>query len=325
MAYTASDPRSRLASVTASATASATAGAGAVPPATYGTTSYAKFYETAPQLVDDRSATWLVRGQNFVLGYSEAEPGAILARPEQPDEYAVLIPDAGTTAELTTGAGTVTLAGRTLTFVPPGESVIRVLAGGRVVRVFTGAAADLAAASANAGAYRVPQPNVAPLEPWPAPADGYRVRSYNLDVAPEPGRFGRIWRCTTIMVNYTEPRPGPRDVTRMSPHVHEDFEQASLCLDGSFVHHIRWPWGTDMRQWRADEHEICAGPSLAVIPPGTVHTSQQVGTGVNQLVDIFLPPRSDFSAVDGWVLNASDYPSDASDYPKKQPAEEAPL
>jgi hypothetical protein len=94
----------------------------------------------------------------------------------------------------------------------------------------------------------------------------------------------------------------------MSPHVHADFEQASLCLDGSFVHHIRWPWGTDQRQWRADEHEICAGPSLAVIPPGTVHTSQQVGTGINQLVDIFVPPRADFSAMDGWVLNASDYP-----------------
>jgi hypothetical protein len=296
MAYTASDPRARLAQ------------AAAAPPATYGNASYAKFYETDPQFVDDRCATWLVRGQNFVLGYSQVEPGATLARPAQPDEYALLIPDAGTTAELVTDTETVPLAGRTLTFVPPGKSVVRVLAGGRVVRVFTGAAGDLAGASANAGAYRAPQPNVAPLDPWPVPADGYRVRSYSLDVAPEPGRFGRIWRCTTIMVNYTEPRPGPRDVTRMSPHMHQDFEQASLCLDGSFAHHIRWPWGTDMRQWRADEHEICAGPSLAVIPPGTVHTSQQVGTGINQLVDIFAPPRADFSAVDGWVLNASDYP-----------------
>jgi hypothetical protein len=110
------------------------------------------------------------------------------------------------------------------------------------------------------------------------------------------------------MVNYTEPRPGPRDVTRMSPHVHDDFEQASLVLDGSFVHHIRWPWGTNMRHWKPDEHEICAGPSLTVIPPLTVHTSQQVGTGINQLVDIFAPPRLDFSSMDGWVLNASDYP-----------------
>ena len=310
MAYTAADPRSRLAS-------SAGASGASAPPAAYGTTSYAKFYETDPQLVADQSATWLVRGQNFVLAYSTVAPGAILARPSQPDEYALLIPDADTTAELTTETGTVPLAGRTLTFVPPGNSTLRVLTAGRIVGVFTAAAADLAAASANADAYRAPQPNVAPPDPWPAPAGGYRVRSYGLDVAPEPGRFGRIWRCTTIMVNYTEPRPGPRDVTKMSPHVHADFEQASLCLDGSFAHHIRWPWGTDMRQWRADEHEICAGPSLAVIPPGTVHTSQQVGTGINQLVDIFVPPRADFSAIDGWVLNASDYP-------KKEPAKETP-
>ena len=306
MAYTASDPRSRLA-----------AAANQAPPASYGTTSYGKFYETTPQLVDDSSATWLIRGQNFVLAYSLVEAGAVLARTAQGDEYALLIPDAGTTAELVTGRETVPLAGRTLTFVPPGNSAVQLLAGGRVVRVFTADAADLAGASANADAYRAPQPNVAPLDPWPAPAGGYRVRTYSLDVAPEPGRFGRIWRCSTIMVNYTEPRPGPRDVTKMSPHVHADFEQASLCLDGSFLHHIRWPWGTDMRQWRADEHEICAGPSLAVIPPGTVHTSQQVGTGINQLVDIFVPPRSDFSAIDGWVLNAIDYPV-------KEPAKESP-
>lgn len=296
MAYTAADPRSKLAT------------ASAAPPAAYGTSSYAKFYETEPQLTGDKSATWLVRGQNFVLAYTQAEAGAVLARPADQDEYALLIPDAGTTAQVTAGDETAEVGGRTLTFVPPGASAVRVLSAGRLIRVLTTEAADLAAATSNAAAYFVPQPNVAPAEPWPAPPDGFRIRSYSIDVAPEPGRFGRIWRGTTVMVNYTEPRPGPRDVTKMSPHVHDDFEQASLCLDGSFVHHIRWPWGTDQRQWRHDEHEICAGPSLAVIPPGTVHTSQCVGTGINQLVDIFVPPRTDFSDMAGWVLNASEYP-----------------
>jgi hypothetical protein len=297
MAYGSSDPRSKLGG-----------GTSAAPADGYGSPSYAKFYETQPQIQSESESTWLVRGQNFVLAYSQVSPGAALERPAQPDEYALLIPDAGLSVEVITDDEKVTVGGRTLTFIPPGNSVVRSLGEGRLVRVLTAAATDLAEASSNAGGYLTAQPNVAPLEPWPLPADGYRVRSYSIDVAPEPGRFGRIWRCTSIMINYTEPRPGPRDVTKMSPHVHDDFEQASLVLDGSFVHHIRWSWGTDMRHWKTDEHEICAGPSLAVIPPLTVHTSQQVGTGINQLVDIFAPPRADFSDMDGWVLNASDYP-----------------
>lgn len=308
MAYSQADPRSRLAA--ASPPSAAADG--------YGTPSYAKFYETEPQLRADGAETWLVRGQHFVLGYSQVSPGAVLWRPAQDDEYALLIPDAGVSAEVTVGEETRTVPGRTLTFIPPGRSAVRALSEGRLIRVLTSAAADLAEASSNAAAYRTAQPNIAPLAPWPLPAGGYRLRSYQLDVAPEPGRFGRIWRCTTVMVNYTEPRPGPRDVTRMSPHVHDDFEQASLVLDGSFVHHIRRPWGTDLRQWVPDEHEICAGPSLAVIPPRTVHTSQQVGTGINQLVDIFAPPRVDFSRMDGWVLNGTDYPMPARQPEQKE-------
>jgi hypothetical protein len=45
-----------------------------------------------------------------------------------------------------------------------------------------------------------------------------------------------------------------------------------------------------------------------VIPAGVVHTTQDIGEGVTWLVDIFGPPRMDFSAKPGFVLNERDYP-----------------
>ncbi len=274
----------------------------------WGTAEYAKFYETEPQVRTPEGSTWIARGQNFVVAYSELRDGAVLTRRDQPDEYAVLLPDRGTSVSVRTDRETVTVKGDSIAFVPPGMSEICLSGEGRIARVFTTASRDLTALASNAGAYATRKPNVAAYQAWPEPRDGYRVRAYSLTVEPSPGRFGRIWRCSTLMINFLDPRTGPRDVTKMSPHVHEDFEQGTLVLDGSYLHHLRWPWRTDMRQWRADEHEICAGRSLAVIPPRVIHTSHNVAPGLNQHVDIFSPPRMDFSNMDGWVLNADEYP-----------------
>ncbi|MDA8397664.1 MAG: hypothetical protein M0Z29_07420 [Actinomycetota bacterium] len=297
MAYDAADPRSSLGSGAHKAAAKG-----------YGDASYVKFYETDPQLVDESSRTWLARGAYFVVAYTEAAAGAGLVRRGQADEYIVLVPDEDGKIEVGAAGESLSVSGPSLVIVPPGDSSITVAGDGRVVRIFSHLATDLAAISANASVYDSDQPNLDAYESWPAPKEGYAIRAYSLSVEPTPARFGRIWRSSNLMVNYSYPRPGPREVTKMSPHTHEGFEQGSLVLGGSFVHHVRYPWTTDMRNWRNDEHDICAGPSLAVIPPLLVHTSQQVGREINQLVDIFGPPRFDFSEMDGWVLNAEEYP-----------------
>ena len=139
--------------------------------------------------------------------------------------------------------------------------------------------------------------------------DGQRVRVYPLAEHPlESGKLGRIFRCSTVMVNVLPEDDQPRDPTQLSPHHHDDFEQGSLTLRGTWVHHIRTPWTTRRSAWREDEHRRVEDVSLTIIPPPTVHTSEAVGEGINLMLDLFAPPRTDFIA-QGWVLNDDDYPA----------------
>lgn len=300
--YDASDPRSRLSQKATSAAAGLPLDSG------FAAAQFGRFYESEPQESGPSGRTWYTRGQNFVVAFSEAKPGAVFERRNQPDEYVVLIPDRETSITVEDGRETVSVPGHSIVMVPPGNTRIVVPTGGRIVRLFTTQSQDVTDRCENAAAYVPPLRNIPPFQPWLAPAGGYRIRHYDLDVPPKPGRFGRIFRCTTFMVNFLDPQTGPRDVTKLSPHHHDDFEQGSLSLEGAFTHHLRWPWTTDLHVWRDDEHAYCASPSITIIPPPVIHTSRGMEPGVNQLVDIFSPPRLDFSAQPGWVLNAGDYP-----------------
>ncbi|MGF7159218.1 quercetin dioxygenase-like cupin family protein [Rhodoligotrophos appendicifer] len=295
--YLATDPRSTLHTKTA---------AQKPVPAAYHGADCLKFYETGPSEQSDLHQSWLGRGQNFIVDYCVAKDGAVLERRNQADEYMVILPDHSTAVSVSWGDETVALEGYSLTIVPPGDSTIMVQQGGVIVRLFTSQATDLAAACLNRESYSQADPNVPALQAWPDPAEGHRIRSYSLDVPEETGRFGRIWRSSTFMVNIFYPQ-GPRDITKMSPHHHDDFQQGSLMLEGECIHHLRWPWTPDMTIWKEDEHFVCKSPSLAIIPPPTIHTTQMTGPN-NLLIDIFCPPREDFSLKDGWVLNHDDYP-----------------
>jgi hypothetical protein len=256
------------------------------------------------------SALWWVRSQACVYNHVEAAAGDSISRDDQADEYVVLVPTPGAPFTVRTPAEEVHGRGPALVVVPPGRSAFVAGAAATVVRLFAAATApDLCARCGNAAFYDRPDPNVAPFAPWPDPLGGHRIRSYAVDeVAPHPGRFGRIYRCSTFMVNWFYPDPGPRDPAAMSPHHHDDFEQLSLQLAGDYIHHIRTPWTPDLAAWRDDAHLHCTSPAVTVIPPPAIHTSQSVSDTVHQLVDIFCPPRLDFSTRPGWVLNAAEYP-----------------
>ena len=253
------------------------------------------------------SRTWIARAANLVIAYTDARAGDTFARAAQPDEYAVLMYSDSAPVTVTAGGTTETVAEEAFVVVPPGDSEIRVDGDGTLIRVFSTVAEDLAAGAGNAAAYAEPDERAAPLAPWPDPVGGFALRVYPLARTPiAEGRFGRIFRTTNLMVNFLAEEPAPRDEHKLSPHHHDDFEQISLAVKGRFMHHIRYPWGPDSARWRADEHREIATPSICVIPPPTVHTTQGVGPH-QQLIDIFSPPRADFSA-SGWVLNADDYP-----------------
>lgn len=273
---------------------------------------YFDFSVLAPDEEGDHgSRTWWVRGQNFVLGFTWAADGEVLPRNNQPDEYVVLVPRAGTRISAAADVGgDLDIEGPGLVVMPPGASELEVQGGGPVVRLFTTRSEDLVARCRNRDDYAEPHAHVAPLVAWPDPTDGHRIRAYRIEDHPyEPSRFGRLFRCSTFMVNWFDPDEGPRDPNSLSPHLHDDFEQCSLALEGSYVHHVRSPWTSRLSEWREDDHELVASPSVAIIPPPALHTSQSVGQVSNHLIDVFCPPREDFSKQPGWVINAGEYPA----------------
>lgn len=271
------------------------------------------FDKIAPQDVDSsgKAKTWITRGGNFVVAVSQVETGGTLIRENNADEYMVIIPPNGPKATITAGSEVVEAGPDSLTIVPPGPSTITAQGSGIIARIISKHAGDLIAKAVNAATYADGAPELAPLVAWPDPVGGFKLRHYPLAqyAKPDGDRIQpRLFRSTNMMVNLFVHYKTRRDTTALSPHWHDDFEQASLTLDGTWIHHMRWPWNASLAEWKPDSHDQMSTPSVIIIPATVVHTSRDIGEGESSLYDIFCPPRIDFASKPGFVINEAEYP-----------------
>jgi hypothetical protein len=296
MPFDASDPRSALATLVEPSLP---------PPEAFAEPQVIPFADDLAEISALGSLSWTVRTQNFVVVYTAALAGETFSRDADAFEHLVVVPDETTLVHISAEGAESTLLGPSLAVVPPGASRVRVARPGVIIRIFTAAALDVVAGSLNAVSYQEVPPNVRVLNPACAPST---LATYFLaDHPASPDRFGHIFRSQNLMFNFVPTRHGPRDLTKLSPHSHGDFEQCTIQLGGEFVHHARTPWTADGTTWREDVHLPLGGAGIVIFPPPLVHTSQAVGPGANRLCDVFSPVRSDFLSRDGWVLNAGDY------------------
>jgi len=273
--------------------------------------AYYDFDQVPPHETSEGAEHWYAPATNFVVCTSRLEAGARVVVTGHPDEHCLVLPTGAASVHVAVvgaehGAEDVEARENSLVVLPPGDSTITALESGFVHRVFS----RFSPVHAHAAAYAQPSASlaaVADLEAWPEPVGGFALRRYALSDFEHLEGKQRIFRTTNMMIKLAPAKDERRDPATLSPHSHDDFEQASLVVHGRWVHHMRVPWGRDSSAWLDDEHRVVGSPSVTVIPPPAVHTSQSIGEHLNQLIDIFAPPRVDFSLA-GRVTNELDYP-----------------
>ena len=148
--------------------------------------------------------SWFVRSQNCCVAFSMAQPRRLAhaQRPARRVHGAVPVGRLGGHRHRRgRPSGDPGQLGRR--WCRPGRARSRSTAAGPVVRLFSTGPRTCWRGAATPTSTPSRDPNVTPFAPWPDPADGHRVRVYRLaDIPADPGRFGRILRCSTIMVNY---------------------------------------------------------------------------------------------------------------------------
>lgn len=245
-----------------------------------------------------------VRAQNFLVEWFEAKAKDTLNIASD-DETMVILLDANAT--ISGGGRSIDAPGRSLSILPGGAYELNFRSAGRGC-VLSTSRNDTPAPPLNAASYQTPDARVAPVGPsWPRTGDAGRIQMFEIGKVKAPADNPRLkmFQSATMSINWVD-YDGPRDRTALSPHSHRDFEQASLAAAGDFIHHLRVDWSKNANEWREDEHKLAGSPSVLVIPPELIHTTEGVGGGHHLLIDIFAPPRRDFIAKN-WVLNSAEY------------------
>ncbi len=275
--------------------------------------SVGRYYEDVPQHQGKGVRSWITRGANFAVVVSVGEAGASLGGTAKDEQFAYAL-DGG--VSVSAGAERAELGMEDLAILPPGEWTIRFDRAGLVVQQMTADEA-LTAQAGNAATYAGGAPEVTPVVPWPEPVGGYRLRRYSTLDAYARGGMVHAFRTRKLMMVPYARFLEPRDETALTPHSHVDFEQGSVALEGEWLHHLRVPWTANRRHWRPDMHLRVGSPSTTIIPAGVIHTSQGIAGQGMRLIDVFAPPRTDFSER-GWVDNAADYPMPPSSQQAQQ-------
>ncbi len=268
------------------------------------------YYEFTGQNLDETEFTversWSIRARNFCVAYTWASVGTTLEQAAVPDEHILVVPGATPVRVDAQDGQRSCVSGPAVVIVPPGTSSVTTDGAGAILQVFSSRATAALANARNGDRYSGTEPEAAAPPDRPSRGPG-TLRVYRAaDIPEDPSRFGRILRTDSLMINWFAPTQGPQDAESLSPHVHEDFEHVSVTLAGEYIHHLRTPWTPRLQDWRDDEHVQITSPSVTIIPPGIIHTTQAVGPGSHELIDVFAPPRVDFAA-EAWVVNDGDY------------------
>jgi hypothetical protein len=209
--------------------------------------------EMPQQLESGGAPTWALRTANFVTTVTPVNGDLQLNRPDNPDEYMLVIPPR-LQATVQAGSQSIECDGDALFIVPPGASTVHLSGDGLVTRVFSSEAQDMAALASNHQDYANHPADLPEFSAWPMPQSGYQLRHYRLSEYSGAANISRIFRSRKLMLNVMDVYPAPRDPRKLKPHLHDDCEQITLALSGRFTHHLRAPWRIDSTDWRSDEH-----------------------------------------------------------------------